>query len=119
MTAEMPRRSIDLTLIAKCSALPPVSASMINGFFVTSNILADSSGTILSDGTHQPTVAHIPISVAYGCFQNYKTYSAELETIVYPHIKNISNFDIQLRDEFGQILDSQGIDFYIEFKIYY
>jgi hypothetical protein len=91
----------------------------VRDILITSNILSDYTGTIETDGKYLATVAHIPVEEEYGCFQVYNTRQIELEGIAYPHIKNITQFDVQVRDDAGNILDIQGLNWEMTLKLYY
>ena len=64
------------------------------------------------------TIADIPITVPFGSFQ-CDVYSEEtLNVVYYKGYKNISNFELKLVDEYGEIVELNGATFSFVFEVH-
>jgi hypothetical protein len=86
---------------------------------ITSSVLSGGFQTIESSGRFLKTIAHIPIVGVYGSYVQYIPQIAELNSVVFPESKNISEIDLQVRDDSGRILDLQGLHWEVTLKLYY
>ena len=64
------------------------------------------------------TVADIPISVPFGSFQNDIHTEEGLNNVYYKGWKNVSNFEMQLVDEFGDLIEFNGAPWILIFEIH-
>ena len=86
---------------------------------ITSKTLSDNNTTLRSDNKFSPMICHVPVKVAYGEYQIYGVDNIETNSIIFPVPKNISEIDIQVRDDNGIIQDFQGVNWQMRIKIYY
>jgi len=63
-------------------------------------------------------VADVPITVPFGSFQNDIYNENTLNVIFYRGYKNISNFNMRLVDEFGDLCEFNGAPFTLVFEIH-
>lgn len=64
------------------------------------------------------TVADIPISVPFGSFQNDIHTEEGLNNVYYKGWKNVSNFEMQLVDEYGDLIQFNGAPWILIFEIH-
>jgi hypothetical protein len=86
---------------------------------ITSRVLSDGSGTIESSDRFISSIAHIPVDVQYGEYIIFRPQVSELHSTVFSASKNISQIDLQVRDDDGEILDLQGGNWEMSLKLYY
>ena len=94
----------------------------IRNFYITSSALSDNNAMISPTLPRLGVIGVIPNDSAFGGMVWYRANEELLGTISYPsrhNGKNICNLDIQLRDLAGRIIDLNGLDFSIVFKVYY
>jgi hypothetical protein len=63
----------------------------------------------------------VPLTAAYGCINNWiSTGLNERGTIIYPREEQVSTIDIQLCNEWGNVLQTElSSNNYLEFLVYY
>jgi len=91
----------------------------VTDVLITSNTLSDNSGTIETNDKFLSSIGHVPIESIFGEYQIYRCVVPEIESVAYNRPKSINSFDIQMRDDQGQILDTQGLNWEMTLKLFY
>jgi hypothetical protein len=96
--------------------------SGVKEIYIGSQRMSDGSHMVLPFGSTLPIIAAVPITVAFGEFQTYIAPNIELDELVFPSYSagsNLRTIDIQVRDSFGNILDTGGLPTTITFKAWH
>ena len=105
------------TLIYTLEGFPNLSG--VKEIYISSARMSDGSHLVIPFGSTLPVIAAVPISVGFGEFQTYIAPNIELDEIIFPSYSagsNLRTIDIQVRDTFGNILDTGGLSTTITFK---
>ena len=93
--------------------------SGVKEIYISSARMSDGSHLVVPFGSTLPVIAAVPINVGFGEFQVYIAPNIELDEIFFPSYSagsNLRTIDIQVRDTFGNILDTGGLPTTITFK---
>ena len=93
--------------------------SGVKEIYISSTRMSDGSHLVLPFGGTLPAIAAVPINVAFGEYQIYIAPNIELDQIVFPSYSagtNLRTIDIQVRDSFGNILDTGNLPTTLTFK---
>ena len=96
--------------------------SGVKEVYIGSARMSDGSHLVIPFGSTLPIIAAVPLNVGFGEFQVYIAPNIELDEIVFPSYSagsNLRTIDIQVRDSFGNILDTGGLPTTITFKAYH
>ena len=94
----------------------------IRNFYITSSSLSDNNAMISPTLPRLGVIAVVPNDSAFGGMVWYRANEELIQAISYPsrhNGKNICNMDLQLRDLAGRLIDLNGLDWSVVFKIYY
>jgi hypothetical protein len=94
----------------------------VKEIYIGSTRMSDGSHLVVPFGSTLPIIAAVPISVGFGEFQTYIAPNIELDELVFPSYSagsNLRTIDIQVRDSFGNILDTGGLPTTITFKAWH
>lgn len=80
-----------------------------------------SSGTTLIDSrfNNLKVITTIPVDVPFGDVVHYETFDYVKDTIEADRYLNFGDIDIRLYNDFGQVLDLQGLEFTMIIKAFY
>ena len=93
--------------------------SGVKEIYISSARMSDGSHLVIPFGSTLPVIAAVPLTVGFGEFQVYIAPNIELDEIFFPSYSagsNLRTIDIQVRDTFGNILDTGGLPTTITFK---
>lgn len=96
--------------------------SGVKEVYISSSRMSDGSHLVVPFGGSKPVIAAVPITVGFGEFQTYIAPSLELDEIIFPSYSagsNLRTIDIQVRDNFGNILDTGGLPTTMTFKAFH
>ena len=104
-------------LVYNLEGFPNLSG--VKEIYISSARMSDGSHLVLPFGSTLPVIAAVPITVAFGEFQTYIAPNIELDEIVFPSYSagsSLRTIDIQVRDTFGNVLNTGGLPTTITFK---
>ena len=96
--------------------------SGVKEIYIGSQRMSDGSHMVIPFGSTLPIIAAVPITVGFGEFETYISPNIELDEIVFPSYSagsNLRTIDIQIRDNFGNILDTGNLPTTITFKSFH
>ena len=99
-----------------------VNLSGVKEVYISSSRMSDGSHLVVPFGGSKPVIAAVPITVGFGEFQTYISPSLELDEIIFPSYSagsNLRTIDIQVRDNFGNILDTGGLPTTMTCKVFH
>ena len=108
------------TLVYTLEGFPNLSG--VKEIYIGSTRMSDGSHLVLPFGSTLPVIASVPITVGFGEFQTYIAPNIELDEIVFPSYSagsNLRTIDIQVRDSFGNILQTGNLPTTITFKAFH
>ena len=108
------------TLIYTLEGFPNLSG--VKEIYIGSQRMSDGSHMVIPFGSTLPIIAAVPLTVGFGEFQTYIAPNIELDELVFPSYSagsNLRTIDIQVRDSFGNILDTGGLPTTITFKAWH
>lgn len=80
------------------------------------NFTSSSTGQNVRSRTN--VFKQIPVNSAYGFKVNYSN-PKDLPDLVYDTPRSLANIDIQLRDNYGDVLELNGVEVYFSFEVEY
>jgi hypothetical protein len=104
-------------LVYQLEGFPNLSG--VKEIYISSTRMSDGSHLVLPFGGTLPAIAAVPINVPFGEYQIYIAPNIELDQIVFPSYSagtNLRTIDIQIRDSFGNILDTGNLPTTLTFK---
>jgi hypothetical protein len=107
-------------LVYELEGFPNLSG--VKEVYISSSRMSDGSHLVVPFGSSKPVIAAVPITVGFGEFQTYIAPSLELDEIIFPSFSSGSNLrtiDIQVRDSFGNILDTGGLPTTMTCKVHH
>lgn len=96
--------------------------SGVKEIYISSARMSDGSHLVVPFGGSKPVIAAVPITVGFGEFQTYISPSLELDEIIFPSYSagsNLRTIDIQIRDNFGNILNTGNLPTTITCKVFH
>jgi hypothetical protein len=87
--------------------------------YVASSTLSNNVALIADDKQKNNVFCDIPVIVPFGAVQIEDNDANTLDYTDFPSRKNISMIDIRLLDERNNVLDLNGLDFVLVFRIYF
>jgi hypothetical protein len=107
-------------LVYQLEGFPNLSG--VKEIYISSARMSDGSHLVVPFGSTLPVIAAVPLTVGFGEFQVYIAPNIELDEIFFPSYSagsNLRTIDIQVRDTFGNILDTGGLPTTITFKAWH
>jgi hypothetical protein len=100
----------------ECESLPDLSG--LDNIYISSQTLSNHSAMITSDKLKQNVFCNVPINVPFGATKVSEEDETTLDYSVFSGHKNISSIDIALLDERNNVLDLNGADWVLIFRVY-
>jgi hypothetical protein len=110
--------SVDTGVVStlNCSNIPNLSG--LKNFYVLSKVLSSGGFGLFNSGVREALQTNVPITVPYGSVQNYEPAIFENNIITFASPVNIQFIDIKIVDSNLNIVDLNGADIELIYKIF-
>ena len=99
-----------------CKALPDLSG--LENIYIASQTLSNHSAMICNDKQKQSIFCSVGVNVPFGQTMILEEDSVSLDYTDFYGPRNISTIDISLLDENNNVLDLNGLDWVLTFRVY-
>ena len=98
-------------------SLPNLSG--LKSVYIASQTLSNHSAMICSEQLKQNVFCNVPITVPFGSTMSFEEDEQTSDFVVFHSRKNISMIEIKLLDEDNNVVDLNGLDWSLVFRVYH
>ena len=111
-----------VTVLATAGPVTVSGVPNLNGLksvYISSQSLSSHSSMIASEKLKRNIFCSIPVDVPYGVYMTWDENDNTLDYTLFASHKNISSIDIKLLDDNNDVVDLNGLDWELIFRIYH